>query len=85
MFENITVTGSPLVLSTDAEVDQAQAVLGTRFPTGYREYVTQFGEGILGGVYVRIYRPINCCTAKTARPSGLSASTSTGSGTTTRS
>lgn len=57
MFENINVIGEPRVLSTDAEVDQAQHALGSRFPTGYREYVTQFGEGILGGVYIRIYPP----------------------------
>jgi hypothetical protein len=36
MFENITVKGGPLVLSTAAEVDQAQAALGIRFPSGYR-------------------------------------------------
>jgi len=57
MFENITVIGSPLVLSTPAEVDAAEAHLGIRFPTGYREYVTKFGEGILGGSYIRIYPP----------------------------
>jgi hypothetical protein len=45
MFDNITVIGSPLVLSTPAEVDAAEAHLGIRFPTGYREYVTKFGVG----------------------------------------
>jgi hypothetical protein len=57
MFENITVIGSPLVLSTPAEVDAAEVHLGIRFPTGYREYVTKFGEGVLGGSYIRIYPP----------------------------
>jgi len=57
MFDNITVIGSPLVLSTPAEVDAAEAHLGIRFPTGYREYVTKFGEGVLGGSYIRIYPP----------------------------
>jgi len=57
MFENISVIGSPLVLSTPAEVDAAEAHLGIRFPTGYREYVTKFGEGVLGGSYIRIYPP----------------------------
>jgi hypothetical protein len=57
MFENITVIGSPLVLSTHAEVDAAETHLGMRFPTGYREYVTKFGEGVLGGSYIRIYPP----------------------------
>src|SRR5262245_48527290 len=57
MFDDITVVGGPLVLSTAAEVDAAEAQLGLRFPTGYREYVTRFGEGVLGGYYVRIYPP----------------------------
>ncbi len=57
MFDNVTVVGGPLVLSPSAEVDAAEAQLGTRFPTGYREYVTRFGEGVLGGSYIRIYPP----------------------------
>jgi len=57
MFDNITVIGSPLVLSTPAEVDAAEAHLDIRFPTGYRDYVTKFGEGVLGGSYIRIYPP----------------------------
>jgi hypothetical protein len=57
MFETIVAIGGPLVLSTAAEVDAAEAQLGVRFPTGYREYVTRFGEGVLGGSYLRIYPP----------------------------
>lgn len=57
MFENVIVVGGPLVLSPPAEVDAAEAQLGIRFPAGYREYVTRFGEGILGGVYIRVYPP----------------------------
>ena len=57
MFENITVIGDPLVLSDPTEVDAAEAQLGIRFPTGYREYVTRFGAGVLGGSYIRIYPP----------------------------
>jgi hypothetical protein len=56
VFEKVTVVGAPLVLSPPAEVDAAEAQLGIRFPSGYREYVTQFGEGVLGS-YVRIYPP----------------------------
>lgn len=55
MFENVTVTGGPLVLSQESEVDEAEAQLGIRFPTGYREFVTRFGEGELG--YIRVYPP----------------------------
>lgn len=57
MFEKVTVVGGPLVLSPPAEVNAPEAQLGIRFPSGYREYVTQFGEGVLGGSYVRIYPP----------------------------
>ena len=57
MFDQIVIAGGPLVLSPPAEVDAAEAELGIRFPTGYREYVTRFGEGVLGGYYVRIYPP----------------------------
>jgi len=57
VFEKVTVVGGPLVLSPSAEVDEAEAQLSIRFPSGYREYVTQFGEGVLGGSYVRIYPP----------------------------
>ena len=57
MFGNITIVGGPLVLSTAEEVDGAEAQLGMRFPTGYRQYVTRLGEGILGGCYIRIFPP----------------------------
>ena len=57
VFEKVTVLGGPLVLSPPAEVNAAEAQLGIHFPSGYREYVTQFGEGVLGGSYVRIYPP----------------------------
>ncbi len=56
-LDDITVRGGPLVLSAPAEVDEAEARLGIRFPRDYREYVTRFGEGILGGTYVRVYPP----------------------------
>ena len=57
MFEHFTVIGGPRVLATVDEVDAAEAKLGVRFPTGYREYVTHLGEGVLGGSYIRIYPP----------------------------
>ncbi len=57
MFEDVAVKNGPLILSTDAEVDAAEAQLGMRFWTGYRQYVTQFGEGVLGGSCIRIYPP----------------------------
>lgn len=56
-LEEIKIVGGPLFLSTHAEVDQAEEEFGLRFPSGYREYVTQLGDGIFGGYYVRVYPP----------------------------
>ena len=64
MFENVKVVGGTLALSPAAEVDGAEAQLGIRFPTGYREYVTRFGEGVLGGSYLRIYPPRRILTGE---------------------
>ncbi|MGK2858877.1 MAG: SMI1/KNR4 family protein [Thermoanaerobaculia bacterium] len=54
---DIQVTEKPLVLATEAEVDAVERELGTRMPQGYREYITRFGEGVLGGCYIRVYPP----------------------------
>lgn len=58
MFENVIAAGGPIAPSpSPAEVDEAEAQpLGIRFPSGYREFVTRFGEGLLGS-YIRIYPP----------------------------
>lgn len=45
-----------MVLAAPAEVDDLEARLGVRFPAGYREYVTQLGEGILNA-FVRVLPP----------------------------
>jgi hypothetical protein len=58
MFSNITIVGGPLLLSSYEDVLHAETTLGTRFPIGYREYITSLGEGVLGGSYVRIYPPM---------------------------
>jgi hypothetical protein len=55
--DDVNIIGGPLVLSTGDEVDDAESRLGARFPEGYREFVTRFGEGVLGGTYIRIYPP----------------------------
>lgn len=38
------------------EVDAAEAALTVTFPSGYREFITRYGRGVLGGP-VRIYTP----------------------------
>ncbi|MDR0781168.1 MAG: SMI1/KNR4 family protein [Pseudomonadales bacterium] len=56
-IEDIKIIETPLVLASPAEVDALAARLWVTLPSGYREYVTQLGEGILGGSLVRIYPP----------------------------
>jgi hypothetical protein len=46
----------PLVRATAAEVDELEARLWITFPAGYREYVTELGEGEMGE-FVKIYPP----------------------------
>ena len=81
VFENVTVVGGPLVLSSQAEVDAAESELGLQFLYGYREYVTQFGEGVLGGTYIRIYPPRRILAGDNNLLDGDERSMSTGSGT----
>jgi hypothetical protein len=38
------------------QVQGAEAALNTQFPSGYAEFVTRYGRGVLGGL-VRIYTP----------------------------
>jgi hypothetical protein len=56
-IEDVQVSGKPLVLATAADVDALASRLWIAFPSGYREYVTRLGEGVLGGSFVRIYPP----------------------------
>src|SRR5262245_17764133 len=54
---DINITKQPLVRAQPREVDELEARLWVTLPPGYREYVTQLGEGVLGGTFVRIYPP----------------------------
>jgi hypothetical protein len=56
-YDRIEVIGTPTGRASSDEVDAAERTLGIRFPAGYREYVTRFGAGVLGGTLVRIYVP----------------------------
>jgi hypothetical protein len=53
----MTIKGAQLHLSSAEEVARLEESLAARFPAGYAEFVTRFGEGTLGGSYVRIYPP----------------------------
>jgi hypothetical protein len=56
-ISDVRVIGGPTMLATADEVMALENELWARFPAGYHEYVTQLGEGVLGGSFVRIYPP----------------------------
>lgn len=56
-LSDVTVIGGPLARASQSEVDSLERELGVQFPSGYREYVTILGQGVLGGCYVRVYPP----------------------------
>jgi hypothetical protein len=57
MFEKIVVKQSAASPPSVMEVEGLESTLGTAFPKGYGEFITRFGEGVLGGTYIRIYPP----------------------------
>jgi hypothetical protein len=56
-ISDIHILKKPLVLATLAEIDALESKLWIAFPPGYCDYVTQVGEGVLGGTFVRIHPP----------------------------
>lgn len=55
-FDDVYVVSDQLTVVTDGDVIAAEATLGTRFPDGYREYVTTLGMGYCNG-FARVYLP----------------------------
>ena len=56
MYPNVEVWGACRPIPQQA-VEEVERQLGVRFPHGYREYMIRFGEGVLGGSFIRIYPP----------------------------
>jgi hypothetical protein len=56
-IQDVNIIRKPLVLAKNADVDRLESEHWLTFPDGYRQYVTQLGEGVLGGNWVRIYPP----------------------------
>lgn len=52
------VTGNTvLVLATQDEIREVEKQLNIKFESQYLEYVQTFGQGVLGGSFIRIYLP----------------------------
>jgi hypothetical protein len=56
-ISDVQVSKEPRILANQSEVDAVETRLWFKFPDDYREYVTELGEGVLGGSLVRIYPP----------------------------
>ncbi len=54
-LDDVHLVTKQLLRSTDAEVSEAEALLETRFPPGFRKWMTTLGAGVLCGL-VRVYR-----------------------------
>ncbi len=55
-FENVYLVTQRLNTATAQQVADAEKTLGFKFPNGYAEFVTRFGEGIYSN-FVRVYMP----------------------------
>ncbi|HEX5104436.1 MAG TPA: SMI1/KNR4 family protein, partial [Pirellulaceae bacterium] len=55
-LKDVKIAGKSLVLAKRAEVDALESDLWITLPKGYRDYVTQLGQGSLGS-FVRVYPP----------------------------
>lgn len=56
MFEDVYRVDRLVSQVEPSEVEALDELLGGRTPAGYREYVTELGEGVCSG-YVRVYPP----------------------------
>lgn len=57
MYSGFKIQGKITSLPNVEDVELLETTYKTNFPLGYKEYITTFGEGILGGSYIRIYTP----------------------------
>ena len=55
-FDDFSIDSTKRFHNDSSGIDAAEAELGIRFPDGYREFMTRFGEGALAD-YVRVYPP----------------------------
>lgn len=55
-IDDVRIVREPLVLATQADVEELESRMWVAFPEGYRDYVTRLGDGVLSS-FVRIYPP----------------------------
>lgn len=57
IIPNYTTESDTLNLPHPNSIAECEETLSVKFEQGYIDYITKYGEGILGGTYIRIYLP----------------------------
>lgn len=58
IIPNYQTNSTSLILAKLEEILTCENILHFSFEENYKEYVTTYGNGILGGTYIRIYLPM---------------------------
>lgn len=61
IIPNYNTRKTDLFVATKAGIALCENSLNMQFDNDYKEYVERYGNGILGGTYVRIYLPERIC------------------------
>ncbi|MCC9041971.1 SMI1/KNR4 family protein [Myroides sp. M-43] len=62
IIPNIHTTEKTLVIPSIEDINKCEQVLNFSFEEDYKTYILQYGKGILGGTYIRIYLPHHILT-----------------------
>ncbi|WP_010250888.1 SMI1/KNR4 family protein [Myroides injenensis] len=57
IIPNYQTNSTSLILAEKEDILNCENILHCNFEEDYKEYVTTYGSGILGGTYIRIYLP----------------------------
>lgn len=64
VIPNIHTQSSELVLPSVEDINNCEQVLNFNFEEDYKTYILQYGVGVLGGTYIRIYTPNRIITER---------------------
>ncbi|MCS7472472.1 SMI1/KNR4 family protein [Myroides odoratimimus] len=64
VIPNIHTQSSELVLPSVEDINNCEQVLNFNFEEDYKTYILQYGVGVLGGTYIRIYAPNRMITER---------------------